>query len=117
MAIWTPPSHVTLGDASSTQFNEETVDNLQFLYDRLRCGVASVTADAGGNAIIPHGLGVIPTVVVMTLSTGNTAAVNQVAKLVRTTMDASNFVVNVIRSDTGAVLPGLIKFDWLAMVL
>lgn len=35
MAIWTPPSYVTSGASSSAQFNEETVDNLQYLYDLL----------------------------------------------------------------------------------
>lgn len=33
MAIWTPPSHVTSGPSSSSQFNEETVDNLLYLFN------------------------------------------------------------------------------------
>ena len=32
---WTTPAHVSGGLASSAQFNEETVDNLQHLYDLL----------------------------------------------------------------------------------
>jgi hypothetical protein len=32
---WTTPQHVTAGDASSDQFNTETVDNLQHLFERL----------------------------------------------------------------------------------
>lgn len=32
---WTTPAHVSGGLASSAQFNEETVDNLQFLYNAM----------------------------------------------------------------------------------
>lgn len=34
MAVWTSPSHVTTGLASSDQFNDETVENLIYLYDQ-----------------------------------------------------------------------------------
>lgn len=33
MPIWTTPTYVTSGEASSGQFNTETVDNLQYLFD------------------------------------------------------------------------------------
>lgn len=35
MTLWTPPSHVAAGDASSSQFNTETVDNLMHLWERI----------------------------------------------------------------------------------
>lgn len=38
---WTAPSHVTSGAASSAQFNAETVDNLQYLYDFRPYGILS----------------------------------------------------------------------------
>lgn len=32
---WTTPTHVSSGEADSGKFNEETVDNIQFLYNSL----------------------------------------------------------------------------------
>lgn len=40
MTVWTNPAHVTSGPASSTQFNEETVDDLVHIHDTLLEGMA-----------------------------------------------------------------------------
>lgn len=48
---WTTPAHVTSGAASSSQFNAETVDNLQYLFDQRPygwLGYAEVTASQAG---------------------------------------------------------------------
>lgn len=75
-------------------------------------GRFAAASDASGNCVIPHGLGQIPAAWFANLAAGNTAAVNQLAKIVATTADANNIVFNIVRSDTGVPLVGTIYFYW-----
>lgn len=80
-------------------------------------GTSNIATDAGGNVIVPHGLGVAPTVVMVNLTTGSTFGTIAVAKPAIGTMDATNFVVTVIRSDTSLPLASnAIVFMWVAIV-
>lgn len=104
----------------------ETDTDRKYVYDgaawdpipvgrRFNAGTSTASTDAGGNIVIAHGLGVTPTAVVTTLRADNTALQNQVAVLLRGGIDATNFTITIVRSDTGAVLGSqVVNFDWIA---
>lgn len=63
---WTTPTNVTTGTASSSQFNTETVANLQHLRDnRPHAGIGSGSTDASSYVTITHGAGFTPAAVVV----------------------------------------------------
>ena len=79
-------------------------------------GAGSVT-DSGGNLVIPHGLGVTPTGVILTSGPQGTDLLNRVLTLNYSGSDATNFVVYAHRSDTSANLPSnQIQVAWIAFV-
>jgi hypothetical protein len=61
--------------------------------------LANVTSDAGGNYIVPHGLGVLPRWVNITAGGQSTEALNAVIKLLVVNMDSSNLVIRTYRHD------------------
>ena len=82
---------------------------------RTNRGVNNGNTDTAGYINVPHGLGAAPVAFFANLTVGNTAAQNQLAKVLTMNSDASNMVFLVVRSDTGAALPSqAIHFYWFA---
>lgn len=84
---------------------------------RVAGGPSQTSTDAGGNIIIAHGLGAAPTSFGLTLMSSNSGSVIQVAKLFVGGVDATNFTVSVMRSDTGVLLVSTaVHFYWQALL-
>lgn len=66
--------------------------------------VTASTDAAGVMPAVAHGLGVTPRAVQLTLASGNSTAVNTIAKMIVSAADANNFTVTIWRSDTGVAL-------------
>lgn len=111
--IWTPPAHVGPGDASSDQFNAETVDNLLHLFGRIQAGTV---ADAGDNTAAKTGSVVFPVAFaaapVVVLGVRTSAPVNMTANYT-SNPSASGFGYRVRRTDE-ATFTAAFDVHWIA---
>lgn len=89
MTVWTPPNHVSAGDASSSQFNVETVDNLVHLWERTRGAFAF-----SGTTSVATGLGASTTIAI-TEALANTDIDYSVTAGVVTLNDAGIYLVTL----------------------
>lgn len=121
---WTPPAHVSSGPASSAAFNEEVVDNLNYLKDealngqRFAGGRASGTiatvAGQGGILVVNHGLTWTPEWVVVTGESPNGGA-QIAAQCMAYGFTSTQFRVRVFHSG-GSTLPDgtAVTVSWIA---
>jgi hypothetical protein len=80
-------------------------------------GKFSGTTSAAGVLTIPHGLGAVPSSVVVTMGQGNSGTVYQVAQPGITNYDGTNFLCTIFRSDTGAGLASTaVVVNWVAVL-
>lgn len=78
-------------------------------------GHESLTSDAGGNIVVPHGLGAVPTKVLVTPGAQLSDLLQRIVDFTWTNADAFSFVVVLRREDTNAVLgPQTVRFSWQA---
>lgn len=115
--MWTPPNHVSSGEASSSQFNAETVDNLIHLHDRIQAGNVLVDFDseiaANADITFPTAFGGAPfiTATVMHGTFTGTAAVYAVRGGNVTTVGCR---IRVYRVDSATPITAMLEVHWIA---
>lgn len=80
-------------------------------------GFATFTTDSGGNGFLPHGLGQIPTGVLITPGPQLSGLLSNIVAISWTTADSTNFSFYVHRTDTSAALASqTVRLSWHAFV-
>jgi hypothetical protein len=82
---------------------------------RVQYNVGAPTTDSSGAYVFPHGLGVVPSAVSITTGQQASDLLQRIGLVKFTNSDATNIVVNFVRTDTSAYLTSsLLSFDWVA---